>query len=73
MFAIPHDLAHFLVEKTMRLHRGFFGNVADGAVFKSMTWLAGRRKPKAAERSAGLLKQTEAALNEAEVLVRNLQ
>ena len=70
MFAIPHDLAHFLVEKTLRLRDGFFGNVADGAVFKSMTYIDGRRKPKAAERSATLLKQNEAALNEAEVLVR---
>src|SRR5437588_10063747 len=70
MFAIPHDLAHFLVEQTLRLRHGFFGNVADGAVFKSMTHVEGRRKPKAAERSAALLKQNAAALNEAEVLVR---
>jgi hypothetical protein len=70
MFAIPHDLAHFLVEKTLRLRRGFFGSIADGAVFKSMTYVNGRRKPKAAERSAALLKQNQAALNGAEVLVR---
>jgi hypothetical protein len=70
MFAIPHDLAHFLVEKALRLRHGFFGNVADGAVFKSMTYLDGRRKPKTAERSAALLKQNQAQLNDAEVLVR---
>src|SRR3954462_8039404 len=69
-FAIPHDLAHFLVEKTLRLHHGFWGNVADGAVFKTMSYLGGRRKPKAAERSDRLLKDNAAALNEAEVLVR---
>src|SRR6266576_1952426 len=33
-FAIPHDLAHFLVEKALHLRHGFFGNIADGVVFK---------------------------------------
>ena len=70
MFTIPHDLAHFLVEKTLGLRHGFFGNIADGAVFKSMTYVEGRRKPKAAESSAALLKQNEALLNDAEALVR---
>jgi hypothetical protein len=50
-FAIPHDLAHFVVDKTLRLDRGFWANVADGAVFRTMSYIAGRRKPKAAERS----------------------
>jgi hypothetical protein len=70
MFAIPHDLAHFLVEKALRLHRGFWGSVADGAVFKTMSYIGGRRKPKAAERSESLLKVNAAPLNEAEALVR---
>jgi hypothetical protein len=69
-FAIPHDLAHFVVEKALRLDRGFWANVADGAVFKSMSYIAGRRKPKAAERSESLLKSNAAPLNEAEALVR---
>jgi hypothetical protein len=70
MFAIPHDLAHFLVEKTLRLRQGFFGSIADGAVFKSMTYVSDRRKPKAAERSETLQKKNLAALNDAEALVR---
>ena len=70
MFAIPHDLAHFLVEKTLRLRQGFFGSMADGAVFKSMTYLSGRRKPGAAERSETLLKKNLAVLNDVEALVR---
>jgi len=41
-------------------------------VFKSTTYVNGRRKPKAAERSAALLKQNQAALTDAEVLVRIL-
>jgi hypothetical protein len=70
MFAIPHDLAHFLIEKTLRLQRGFWGSVADGAVFKTMSYIGGRRKPKAAERSESLLKINAAPLNEAEAVVR---
>jgi hypothetical protein len=70
MFAIPHDLAHFLIEKTLRLNSGFWGNVAGGAVFKTMEYIGGRRKPKAAARSEALLKTNAAPLNEAEVLVR---
>jgi hypothetical protein len=69
-FAIPHDLAHYVVEKALRLDRGFWGSVAAGAVFPSMVYLAGRRKPKAAERSSSILKQNALQLGEAEVLVR---
>jgi hypothetical protein len=69
-FAIPHDLAHFLVEKALRLHQGFWGSIADGAVFPSMSHAAGRRKPKATERSNTVLKAHARALTEAEVLVR---
>jgi hypothetical protein len=69
-FAIPHDLAHFVVEKTLGLDRGFWASVADGAVFKTMDYLDGRRRPRAAERSETLLKSNALQLNEAEVLVR---
>src|SRR5882757_6287432 len=37
-FAIPHDVAHYVVEKALGLDRGFWGSVADGAVFPSMTY-----------------------------------
>jgi hypothetical protein len=69
-FAIPHDLAHYLVEKALRIENGFWGSVASGAVFPSMTHFAGRRKPKASERSSTLLKANARALIETEVLVR---
>jgi hypothetical protein len=69
-FAIPHDLAHYLVEKALSIEDGFWGSVASGAVFPSMTHLTGRRKPKASERSSTLLKANARALIEAEVLVR---
>ena len=70
MFAIPHDLAHLAIEEALRLRRGFWGSVADGAVFESMSHLGGRRRPKAAARSKEVLKTNRAHLTEAEVLVR---
>lgn len=69
-FAIPHDFAHYLVEKTLSIEDGFWGSVASGVVFPGMTHLAGRRKPKASERSSTLLKANARTLIEAEVLVR---
>jgi len=69
-FAIPHDLAHFLVEKTLRLQHGFFGSIAAGAVFPSMSYVGGRRKPRAAERSMATLKENAQQRSEAEALVR---
>jgi len=59
-FTIPHDLAHFLVEKARGLRHGFWGS----------SHLEGRRKPKAAERSKAVLKANARPLTEAEVLVR---
>jgi hypothetical protein len=69
-FSLPHDLAHFVVEQSLRLDHGFWGSVAAGAVFDQMLYVAGRRKPKAAERSRTVLKANAQALSEAEVLVR---
>ena len=69
-FGIPHDLAHYVIEKALRIKDGFWGSVAAGAVFPSMTYLAGCRRPKAAERSSALLKAHARTLVEAEVTVR---
>lgn len=66
---IPHDLAHLVIERVLGLTTGFWGSVADGAVFPTMTYEGGRRKPKAAERSRDLLKANARRLVEAEVLV----
>ena|SRR5215210_2785466 len=70
MFAIPHDLAHLALEQALGLRHGFWGSVAEGAVFESMTHVGGRRKPHAAERSNAVLKANHGPLTEAEVLVR---
>jgi hypothetical protein len=68
-FAIPHDLAHYVVEKTLMIEDGFWGSIAAGAVFPTMTYLGGRRKPRAAERSSALLKANARTLADAEILV----
>jgi hypothetical protein len=69
-FAIPHDVAHYVVEKALCLDGGFWGSVSEGAVFPTMTYVAGRRKPKAVERSSLILGANAQQLSEAEVLVR---
>lgn len=69
MGAIPHDLAHFAIEQGLGIRRGFWGSVADGAVFGSLTHVSGRRKPKAAERSQQILKANKDQLTETEILV----
>src|SRR6266567_9347864 len=49
MRALPHDLAHWVVEGSLRLRRGFWGSVADGAEFAGMQRIEGRRKPHATQ------------------------
>ena len=69
MSTLPHDLAHFAVEQGLRITGGFWGSVADGAVFGSLTHVSGRRKPHAAERSKAVLKANRDELTATEILV----
>src|SRR5690606_11886482 len=69
MAAIPHDLAHFAVERGLGIRGGFWGSVADGAVFGSLTHVSGRRRPQAAERSKRVLRENRHELTETEILV----
>lgn len=69
MAAIPHDLAHFAIEQALQIEQGFWGSVADGAVFGSLTHVSGRRKPHATERSRQVLKANKDILTETEILV----
>jgi len=68
-FTMPHDLAHFLVESSLGLRHGFWGSIADGAVFGTMRHLYGRRAPHASKRSTQVLRANQPCLSEAEVLV----
>jgi hypothetical protein len=69
-FAMPHDMAHYVVERALGLDHGFWGRVAAGGVFPGMSFIDGRRKPRAAERAKALVKANPDRLSEAEVLVR---
>lgn len=69
MGTIPHDLAHFAVERALGIRGGFWGSVADGAVFGSLTHIGGRRKPRAAQRSNAILKENKDVLTATEILV----
>lgn len=69
MGVIPHDLAHFVVEQALGIRQGFWGSVAAGALFESLTHLGGRRRPHAARRSKEVLKRNKGVLTETEILV----
>jgi hypothetical protein len=66
---LPHDLAHYIVERELGLTRGFWGSVAAGAMFPGMAVLAGRRRPHATERGTAVIKANSAQITRAESLV----
>ena len=72
-FSPPHDLIHLIVEKGMRLQRGFWGSIAAGAKFASAAVIDGRQKPGANERSAQVVKANASHLSEAEMIVGAFQ
>jgi hypothetical protein len=67
--ALPHDLAHFTIERALGIEDGFWGSLASGALVGGARVTAGRQAPHAAELSAEILKRNRAALTEAEVAV----
>ena len=66
---LPHDLAHYVVERELGLQRGFWGCVAAGAMFPGITVISGRRPPHAAARSQSVIREAGQHGTEAEVLV----
>lgn len=66
---LPHDLAHFVVERALGIRQGFWGSLAEGAVFGSLTHVEGRRKPHAAQRSRDVLRRNDKTMKESEILV----
>jgi len=67
--AMPHDLAHLVIERELGLREGFWGCVAGGAVIPGMSVVSGRRRPHAKERSRAILKHAGQRTTEAEVAV----
>lgn len=66
---LPHDLVHYVVECELNLRNGFWGSVAEGAIFEGMTVLDGRQPPHARERSRALMKAHHYAILFSEIMV----
>lgn len=71
--SLPHDMAHYLVERELGFDRGLWGSVAAGAVFKGMQVVSGRRPPHAEERSKAVIKAAHVQLAAAELYVSVVQ
>jgi hypothetical protein len=66
--ALPHDLAHAVVERQLQIADGIWGCVADGVVWRSMRHVSGRRPPHAEERSTRLKRERASAVQRAEAV-----
>jgi hypothetical protein len=66
---VPHDLAHLVVEKALRLTTGLWGSLAAGAEFDSAEIVAGRLRHDHRARSTALRKTNDRDLRLAEMLV----
>ncbi|VEP12456.1 conserved hypothetical protein [Hyella patelloides LEGE 07179] len=69
-FLISHDLSHFIVESKLNLHQGFWGCVANGALFPGMNIIEGRQKAHAKSKSKQVIKEAHQQLRLAECFVR---
>src|SRR5437764_8209351 len=66
---LPHDLAHFVVERTLGLTWGFWGSIAAGAIFGGTEVVPRRRTARIEERSRQVLKDASSRVTEAEAVV----
>lgn len=65
---IPHELSHYVVEDHLRMDWGYWGSIAQGMVFRSMSVLDGDREA-AAARSASVAERFMKRIGVAETLV----
>lgn len=70
---LPHDLVHFVVERTLGIEHGFWGRIAAGAVYRSMTHVEGRRLPHAAARSDHLKRDRQPEIVYAELMANLIE
>ena len=69
---LPHDLAHFVVERTLGLLWGFWGSIAAGAVFAGVEVLPRKRAARVEELSRQVMKGVSSRVTEAEAVVGSL-
>jgi hypothetical protein len=72
-YRVPHDLAHVVAERELRLSGGVFGSIASGAMFSNMRVVQGRPRHDATERSKRLLHGNRRVLGLAEVVAAVVQ
>lgn len=65
---IPHELAHLVTERELRLPHGVFGSIEAGAMFGAMSVLEGRPRYDARARSRAVIRAYSTQLGLAEVL-----
>ncbi|HME71892.1 MAG TPA: hypothetical protein VKM54_18775 [Myxococcota bacterium] len=66
---LPHDLSHYVVEAELRLKRGFWGCIREGALFPSVTVVSGRQRSGAKARSQALIHAAHQERGASELLV----
>src|SRR2546421_2656779 len=69
---LPHDVAHFVVERTLGLPWGFWGSIAAGAILGDVKVLPRKRTARVEERSRQVMKNASSRVTEAEAVVGNV-
>jgi hypothetical protein len=69
-YRVPHDLAHLVTERELRITDGVFGSIMAGALFASVRVVSGRARHDARRRSERVIKANTAsrALGTAELM-----
>jgi hypothetical protein len=67
---VPHDIAHFVVERRLGLRAGLWGVLAAGGIVQNASFVGGRLPPHALRRAKALTDPAGETLRQAEVLVR---
>jgi hypothetical protein len=67
-YRVPHDLAHAVTERELRLAGGLYGLIASGHVFSNMTVVGGRPRHDAKARSVRVMKAYGGSISTAETL-----
>jgi hypothetical protein len=65
---VPHDLAHYAVEREFKIEYGVFGSIAAGALFSNMEIVAGHPRFDVRARSRAVIKAHSAEIGLAEVV-----
>jgi hypothetical protein len=68
--AVPHDLAHLIVEDELALTGGVWGVLVAGGLFRHARVICGRQAPHAAERGRMIIESAGDRIMQAEILTR---